>query len=91
MYWTTSSGRVELKITKRQAEGASHQGKCDADVKALSEVPVIRRQLSNLAPELVRKELQEYGAWDSTELSDHEQNLQRLLWIASGDIVDGNT
>jgi hypothetical protein len=33
-------------------------------------------------------ELKEYGAWDAEELADHEQNLQRILWLASGDITE---
>lgn len=89
MIWSTGSGRIELQITKAQAANASHQGRCDDDVKALSEAPAIRRQLAKLTPELVRAELKEYGAWDEAELSDHAQNLQRLLWLACGDIKDG--
>jgi hypothetical protein len=90
MYWTTSSGRIELNITKRQAAGASHPGSCDAEVLELSQVPAIRRQLEHIEPALLRAELSEWGAWDETELADHAQNLQRLLWLAAGDIADGN-
>lgn len=90
MYWSTSSGRTELNITKRQAAGASHPGPCDADVLGLSQVPAIRRQLEHIEPELLAAELREYGAWDETELADHAQNLRRLLWLACGEIADGN-
>ncbi len=89
MWFTTSSGRIELQMTKDQARGASHQGQCDDDVKALSEVPAIARQLVKIDPALLRDELREYGAWDDDELQDHAQNLQRILWLAAGDIVDG--
>ena len=87
MWFSTSSGRIELKMTKAQAESASHQGQCDDDVKALSEVPAIRRQLAKIDPALLRAELRDYG-WDDAELADHAQNLRRLLWIAAGDIVE---
>jgi len=90
MYWSTSSGRIELNITKRQAAGASHPGPCDAEVLELSQAPAIRRQLEHIDPALLRAELAEYGAWDETELADHAQNLQRLVWLAAGDIADGN-
>ncbi len=90
MYWTTGSGRIELQITKRQAASASHPGPCDAEVLALSQVPAIRRQLERIDPTLLRDELREWGAWDETELADHAQNLQRLVWLAAGDIADGN-
>lgn len=90
MYWTTGSGRIELNITKAQAEACSHAGPCDRDVKALSDVPAIARQLRKIDPALLASELGEYGAWNSEELKDHAQNLQRMLWIACGDILDGN-
>lgn len=90
MRWSESLGRIELNITKAQAASASHQGQCDADVKALSEVPAIARQLRKIDPALLRDCLREYGAWDSDELADHGQNLQRLLWCACGEITEGN-
>jgi len=88
MWFSTSSGRIEIEMTMAQAESAAHPGQCDADVLALSNNRKIRRQLEALDPELVREELREYGAWDEEELADHAQNLQRLLWIAAGDIVE---
>ena len=90
MWYSTSSGRIQLQITKAQAESASHCGQCDDDVRALSELPAIKRQLAKLSPELVAEELSEYGAWDDEELKDHDQNLQRLLWLACCDIEEGN-
>lgn len=88
LWFSTSSGRIELQISLSDAESASHQGQCDDDVKELSEVPYIAEQLAKIDPELLKSELREYGAWDDSELSDHDQNLQRLLWIACGDIVE---
>ena len=81
-------GTIELMIKLADAESASHQGQCDADVLALSKVPYIAEQLSKLNPETVARELQGYGAWEADELTDHDQNLQRLLWLACGDVVE---
>lgn len=89
MHWC-GSGRINLYMTMAEAKGASHQGQCDDDVKWLSEQPKIKRQLNKIAPETLRNELREYGAWDAEQLADHEQNLQRLLWLAAGDIKEGN-
>lgn len=89
-YWSSSCGRIELSISKAQAATASHQGQCDADVLWLSNIPGIRKQLNKLTPEQVSEVLREYGAWDDEERADHEQNLQRLVWLACGDINDGN-
>jgi hypothetical protein len=88
MWFTSSSGRIELKITLEQARSASHQGQCDEDVRELSKVPAIACQLAKIDPETLRNELREYGAWDDGELADHEQNLQRLLWLACCDNRD---
>ena len=90
MWWTTGSGRINLQITKAQASIGHHQGQCDSDVMALSKVPVIARQLRKIDPAPLAAELRGYGAWSAEELQDHAQNLQRVLWIACGDIVDGN-
>ena len=89
MWFTSSSGRIELQMTLEQARMASHQGPCDADVKFLSSLPNIARQTAKLNPAILAGELKEYGAWDKEELPDHDQNIQRLLWLAAGDIVDG--
>lgn len=88
MYFSTSSGRIELKMTKSQAQRASHPGPCDRDVLELSRIPEIRRQLDKIDPETLRQELKEYGAWDAGQLESHADNLQRILWIAAGDIVE---
>ena len=90
MYWSTSSGRIELQITKAEAACGAHTGDCDRDVLNLSAIPRIKRQLDKLDPELVAQELKEWGAWDSEELKDHTQNIQRLLWLACCDIKEGN-
>ena len=90
MYWTTGSGNIELQLTKKEALRGAHSGDCDGDVKALAKKPHIAKQLKKLDPDLVRRELKEYGAWDGDERKDHAQNLIRLLWIACGDIADGN-
>lgn len=80
--------RIELQMSLQEAESASHQGQCDDDVKALSELPHIAAQLADIDADTLRQELKEYGAWDADQLADHEQNLQRLLWLAAGDIVE---
>lgn len=87
MYWT--GNYVELQLTKTHAAIGGHPGPCDADIAYLRRLPAIRRTLNRLEPEQVRKELKDYGAWDETELSDHDENLNRMLWIACGDITEG--
>jgi hypothetical protein len=89
LHWYSSgSGRIEFQMTIAQAKSASHQGQCDEDVRALSKVPAVAVQLAEIKPEVLRDELDEYGSWDAEELADHNQNIQRILWLAAGNILD---
>lgn len=87
-HWCSSSGRINLILSTEQVISASHQGSCDEDVLALSKEPLIEAQLEDIDPEALKRELREWGAWDDMELADHEANLQRVLWLACGDIAD---
>ena len=80
--------RFEIKLTKRQAESASHQGQCDEDVAALLGMKSIARQLDTIDTDDIREELAEHGAWDEDELADDAANRERIIWIAAGNIVD---
>jgi hypothetical protein len=91
MYWTSSSGRIELKMTLEQAQSVSHSGQCVDDVRALLRVPAIRRQLEKIDAATLAAELKEYGAWDEIERADHPENLMRVLWIAGCDIAEEHT
>jgi hypothetical protein len=89
-WYTSGSGLINIEMTMEQALSASHPGQCDAEVQALSEEPDIKKQLDEIDPSLLYAELAEYGAWDDVELQDYAQNLQRILWLAAGDIVENN-
>lgn len=78
--------RFELQITRDQALTGSHQGSCDDDIKALLELPAIKRQFKKIDPAKIKEELKEYGAWNEEELKDVDQNQARILWIACGNI-----
>ena len=80
--------RFELRITKNDALTGSHQGQCDSDIAYLRTKPYIARQLEQIKPETVVAELAEYGAWEPEELTDHDANLDRILWIACGNIAE---
>jgi hypothetical protein len=89
LYWfSSSSGRIELQMTLTQAESMSHSGPCDFDVSAGRECPSLAAQLAAIDPAVLRAELKEYGCWDAEEISDHNANLDRILWIAAGDIKE---
>lgn len=88
LVYISSNGQIELQMTMEQAESVSHSGDCDDDVKELAKVPAIAEQLAKIDPAILSAELKEYGSWDETERADHDQNLQRLLWLAGCDIAE---
>ena len=79
-----------IEMTLDQAKGASHQGQCTEDVRELSKDAEIKRQLAELGAEKIRSALKECGAWDDEELEDEDENEQRFVWLAAGDIVENN-
>ena len=88
-YWfTSSSGIIEFQMTGEQAQSVSHQGSCDKDCEVLKNE--LKLELDKINPDDIKKELDELGAWNDEELSDHEQNLIRLVWIAGCDIAESN-
>ena len=79
MWYYSGSGRIQLNITLKDAQMCSHAGRCDDDVQWIMENrPKLQRQLAKIDPEDLKKELDEYGAWDDGELSNHQDNLKRL-------------
>ncbi len=87
-WWTESLGRIELSMSVEQAEMVPLSGQADDNVLALSQEPEIKAQIDKIKPELLVECLSEYGAWDTEELKDHEQNIQRILWLAACDIQE---
>lgn len=77
-----------IELPEDVVKACSHPGQCDEDVKNCMELPEVKAELSEIEPEQLRKELREYGAWDDEELKDHQTNLERILWIAAGNIQD---
>jgi len=88
LWWSSSCGRIEFQLSEAQANKGYHSGDCDSDIKQLLQEPDIKAKLAAIDPALIAQELAEYGAWDDDELSNHDDNLSRLLWIACGDIVE---
>jgi hypothetical protein len=82
-------GKFELSLKLEDAKSGSHPGDCGDDIDSLRKVPYIAEQLEKISREDAIDFLSEFVAWSNEELSDHELNLGRILWIACGDICDG--
>ena len=80
--------RFSIQMTLKQAQSAYHQGNCEEDVKELLKNKKFRAQFKKIDLESISAELKEYGAWDEEELRDIEANLERITWIAAGNIIE---
>ena len=77
-----------LNITKAVANECSKSGNNEYSVNYYMNLPKYKKQLLKLDKEQVRQELNDLGAWEDEELDNHEDNLQRLFWLACGNISD---
>ena len=77
-----------LNITKAVANECSRSGNNEYSVNYYMNLPKYKKQLLKLDKEQVRNELNDLGAWEDEELKNHEDNLQRLFWLACGNIMD---
>lgn len=78
----------DLYFTRQDVESMPSRGRCDDAVKIIAKKPYITRQFANIDNSKLIKELSEYGAWDNVELQDKQANIERIIWIACGDIKE---
>ena len=88
--WNCGNYGNELRITRTDAAKCSLSGDNEPALKELMQKRYIKKQLKTLNPDKLKKELKEYGAWDSEQLENHEENLLRWLWISCVDITENN-
>lgn len=79
-----------IELPEDVIRGCYHQGQCQYDIENCMELPEVKSELAEIDPAALIKELEQYGAWEASELQDHQINLQRILWIAAGDIQDSD-
>lgn len=78
----------EIALPYDVAKSCHHSGPCDADIDNCLLLPEIVAELAKIDPVKLAKVLQDYGAWDKEQLKNHAENLQRILWLAAGDIQE---
>lgn len=86
--WNYSNYGNDLKLTRVDAANCTHPGPCDTDVELVMQKPYVKKQLAGLNPVTLAKELKEHGAWTEAELTDHNENLKRWVWISAGEIYE---
>jgi hypothetical protein len=90
----TNMNYVNVRMSLYTAINCSHSGPCDSDVKNA----ISRKKVAISRPryfvgkitlkDAIRKELKECGAWDDEELKDDNANVNRITWIAAGNITE---
>jgi hypothetical protein len=88
LWWTSSSGEIELQIPRRSVKLICQSGQNDAAVEDLRLRPMMRDQLFKIDSQVLGKVLKEQGDWDTEELADRVENERRVLWIAAWDIFE---
>lgn len=80
-------GSIELPI--EIIELCPLSGACDTAIAIMRKLPEVIAELSQIEPAKLIQELSKYGAWEPEELANHEDNLDRILWLACSDIREG--
>lgn len=76
----------EFEIPKEAVLECSHIGDCYEDVSYWQGII----NLSHISDDNLIKALSDYGAWTNEELQNRIENEKRIIWIASGNIQEGN-
>lgn len=87
----TGSGRIQLDIPEEILSVCSHPGDCYSNIQYVRQNnSFIENQLQEIDSDDLRKELSEYGAWTEEQLESHDENLNRILWLACGDLMESS-
>ena len=76
--------RFDLHIPKKAIAPCSSSGDCTDAVREWR----LKTNFKHISDDDLKDELSEYGAWDEGELNNRENNEERILWIAAGNIID---
>ncbi len=86
-YCTAYFNRFTIQLSRFHALNASWPGRdAEGPVMQLIAMPYVRKQLDKIVDLRLRKELEEYGAWDAEELANRADNEKRVVWLAAGRI-----
>lgn len=79
-----------IDIAEDLAAWTDHPGDCEKDLVRLMQVEEVKTELAKIDKGKLKQELKEYGAWTNEELSNHNDNLMRILWISCCNINEKN-
>lgn len=79
-----------ITLSDEVVADCSRSGNVGDSIAHWVEQPEVKKEMDRLHNQQLKKELSEYGAWSDEELESHEENLKRILWIACGNIAEGD-
>lgn len=82
-------GTFDIILEKYDADCCSHPGPCDLDCERTIGLDYVKKQLKEISSEQIREVLTDYGLEDVDE-KDRKQLETYIVWLAAGDIMDGN-
>lgn len=84
-----SNGLI-IELPEWVVDSCPQNGDCTNAIREFLEDNEVKPIIDALNPYDIRSELYEYGAWNDTELANDQENKERILWAAIGNIWDDN-
>ena len=84
----SSSGTIEFPLTGEQIHCICTSGSNDLASKMVSKDEQVAKWMERYSDEQLKSVILEYGAWDEEELTDRQQNIERIVWLLAWDVFD---
>jgi len=86
--WSSSSGEIEIPLYKKEYMSLPRIGPADSAINELYKQSNIVSRFDKYDDETIANVLTEYGAWEPSKLTNREDNIKYILWIACNDLID---
>lgn len=82
-------GTFDIELEDYDADCCCHPGPCDLDCERTIGLEYVKDQLAEISSEQIINVLEDYGIDDATQ-KDRKQLETYIVWLAAGDIMEGN-
>lgn len=82
-WYAGGNNAISLDIKREDMESVPKSGPADEYIADLLTLPYIKKQTDAWDKEALAEELEGYSDWDVT---NHQDNVERMLWLAVGDL-----
>lgn len=84
----SSDGTIEIPLTGEQILSICTSGSNDLASEWVSRDEHVAEYMERYSDEQMVNVILEYGAWDEKELTNRQQNIERLVWLLAWDVFD---